>query len=291
MSFITQCPACETQFKVSPEQLKVSEGWVRCGQCHHVFDASLNLQPWWPEVPPGDAAVTDSPVEPPSPPVPQTDQPDDQPDTAPVTGDVSAAIPDPATPAEPVGHQHAAPPVEAIRDATPEPRFVKQAAQRAYWHRTSIRMILIVLIAGLTVLLAVQWFHKNKDEWALQYPQTRPWIQSLCGWLRCEVDIPRRLSEVVVESSSFVRVDAQRFVFQLMLRNRASTEVAMPTLELTLSDIDNQVIARRIIPPTEWPQQPMRLTAMAEWPLRLELRLDLPQGQVVTGYQAELFYP
>jgi predicted Zn finger-like uncharacterized protein len=44
MSLITRCPACTTVFKVVPDQLRVSEGWVRCGQCDEVFDANSNLQ-------------------------------------------------------------------------------------------------------------------------------------------------------------------------------------------------------------------------------------------------------
>ncbi|MBK6388312.1 MAG: DUF3426 domain-containing protein [Rhodoferax sp.] len=43
MSLITRCPACETLFKVVPDQLRISDGWVRCGQCEEVFDASRNL--------------------------------------------------------------------------------------------------------------------------------------------------------------------------------------------------------------------------------------------------------
>src|SRR5438128_3953502 len=43
MSLITSCPACGTMFRVVPDQLKISEGWVRCGHCSEVFDASVNL--------------------------------------------------------------------------------------------------------------------------------------------------------------------------------------------------------------------------------------------------------
>jgi predicted Zn finger-like uncharacterized protein len=37
---ITQCPKCETSFRVSDAQLKVARGAVRCGSCLHVFRAS-----------------------------------------------------------------------------------------------------------------------------------------------------------------------------------------------------------------------------------------------------------
>lgn len=36
---LTRCPYCGTTFRVTPEQLKIREGQVRCGKCRRVFDA------------------------------------------------------------------------------------------------------------------------------------------------------------------------------------------------------------------------------------------------------------
>nr|WP_315237628.1 DUF3426 domain-containing protein [uncultured Albidiferax sp.] len=44
MALITRCPVCGTLFKVVPDQLRISEGWVRCGHCAEIFDASGDLQ-------------------------------------------------------------------------------------------------------------------------------------------------------------------------------------------------------------------------------------------------------
>ena len=44
MGNITQCPQCGTRFRVVPDQLKLSQGWVRCGHCKQVFDAVAYLQ-------------------------------------------------------------------------------------------------------------------------------------------------------------------------------------------------------------------------------------------------------
>lgn len=38
MSITACCPACGTTFRVAPEQLRASDGWVRCGRCSRVFD-------------------------------------------------------------------------------------------------------------------------------------------------------------------------------------------------------------------------------------------------------------
>ncbi len=43
MSLITRCPVCQTLFKVVPDQLRISDGWARCGSCQAIFDASLYL--------------------------------------------------------------------------------------------------------------------------------------------------------------------------------------------------------------------------------------------------------
>ena len=44
MSLVTRCPSCATTFKVVRDQLRISDGWVRCGRCSKVFDATLDLQ-------------------------------------------------------------------------------------------------------------------------------------------------------------------------------------------------------------------------------------------------------
>lgn len=43
MSLATRCTACGTIFRVVQDQLRVSEGWVRCGRCAEVFDAREQL--------------------------------------------------------------------------------------------------------------------------------------------------------------------------------------------------------------------------------------------------------
>lgn len=43
MSLATSCPSCGTVFRVVQDQLKISEGWVRCGHCQEVFNALEGL--------------------------------------------------------------------------------------------------------------------------------------------------------------------------------------------------------------------------------------------------------
>lgn len=37
----TQCPSCQTVYRISADQLKMADGQVRCGGCLNIFDAPL----------------------------------------------------------------------------------------------------------------------------------------------------------------------------------------------------------------------------------------------------------
>ncbi|WP_339486790.1 DUF3426 domain-containing protein [Pseudomonas sp. EL_65y_Pfl2_R95] len=43
-SFVTQCPQCQTSFRVNTTQLGAAHGAVRCGACLNVFNAAKQLQ-------------------------------------------------------------------------------------------------------------------------------------------------------------------------------------------------------------------------------------------------------
>lgn len=45
MSLVTRCPSCSTLFRIVPDQIRVAAGWVRCGHCGDVFDASTHMLP------------------------------------------------------------------------------------------------------------------------------------------------------------------------------------------------------------------------------------------------------
>ena len=43
MSMFTACPNCKLQLAVSAADLRVGQGYVRCGRCDRVFNALLSL--------------------------------------------------------------------------------------------------------------------------------------------------------------------------------------------------------------------------------------------------------
>jgi predicted Zn finger-like uncharacterized protein len=144
MSLATRCTACGTIFRIVEDQLRVSDGWVRCGRCAEVFDARELLfdieresPPAWP-VPftssaPAPLAVAPAPEpesEPPAPP-PREEAPTP----------ARAADPEPnfdATVAMPLGPEYdatVAMPLDAAEGDRFEPRWVEPGLADAALHR------------------------------------------------------------------------------------------------------------------------------------------------------------
>lgn len=130
MSLATRCPACGTVFRVVQDQLKVSQGWVRCGQCHEVFNALESLFELGASAPPPAPGLTPPAASapeptPPTPAVPPAEPAAPVPEPAPIAAvsriaSAPAADPPPPPPAAaPVPTP--APPPSAVAPAPPVP--------------------------------------------------------------------------------------------------------------------------------------------------------------------------
>lgn len=121
MSLATRCPACGTVFRVVQDQLKVSQGWVRCGQCHEVFNAleslfDLDASP----TPPAPSSVSFAPPPPPQAPAFAATEPSTLDEPSP--GPRSEPTPEAGIPATGAPSAVAAPPTTATTHApAPEP--------------------------------------------------------------------------------------------------------------------------------------------------------------------------
>lgn len=150
MSLVTRCPACSTLFKVVPDQIRIAAGWVRCGQCGEVFDASAQLLPRGtaasappaPTLPdPRQASASPVAAEPAAPPPPDELAKDatnarvaaPAPDTAPTPPETSTPAPAPETvPTPPEIATPAPEPAPTMsRIAPPEPEIAAPALEPA----------------------------------------------------------------------------------------------------------------------------------------------------------------
>lgn len=119
---LTRCPHCQTGFRVTPEQLKMRQGRVRCGECRIVFDALDTLA--------DEASAAPPPVPEESPPPRMAADTVDIPPVTEPAGATKTATPDtPIAPDSPdLTDNCAQPEVEAPPKLAPEPASADLAA-------------------------------------------------------------------------------------------------------------------------------------------------------------------
>lgn len=326
MSLATRCNACGTVFRVVQDQLKVSEGWVRCGRCGEVFSAleglfdlegasgpiGLAREPAAPAPVPAGATspgAVPAPVQradgaPASAVAVERALAEDETDDGAATTAIDTQVDsrtDSAFTASPpdsgyrLDHVDSEVSEEALStfdgsSSEPAPSFLRGEIQAAQWRRPRVRRALAVLATLLSLILLVQLVMQRRDELAARWPATAPALVALCTLFGCEVEAPRALDALAVESSGLTRVDgAPLYRLQVALRNRAATPVLTPALDLTLTDLRGEIVARRVLQAADFSgQAPVRLAAGADW--SVNALLDLGDTRVA-GYTVELFYP
>jgi len=311
MSFVTRCPACATHFKVVSDQLKISDGWVRCGQCGEVFDASAQLA----TLPPGEPEQPPPSVVPP----PAVDVPTQErvpePEFEPEPEPEPVAPPDAASWTEPPRQDDAQdsmydlppaaemlPPVpadndelvanEAVLSEFPEQvGFVRQAQRKAWWQRPVVRWSLGVLSVVLCVALLLQWVLFERDRIAALRPDLRPALEALCEPLGCRIEPLRLVQALSIDSTTLARRGNGRYALEVVLRNASLFELATPALELSLTDVRDQLLVRRVILPAELAGAPATVPANDTLTLRVDVLIDGPVGDALAGYRTLVFYP
>lgn len=309
----TRCPACGTTFRVVTDQLRVSEGWVRCGRCAEVFDATRSLTdidtgaprqfepaamvrvssaPAWPPASPAPASA----------PTPQAPEPQAEPgpaapvDEPPPLPDFSAR--DEPAMASPPATASAVTEIGADPRAEPEdrPSFVVKAERAERWRRPGVRAALLgCCLLGL-LGLAAQVVYVYRDLAAARFPQARPVLVNACAALGCRIEAARVIDSLAVESSGLVRVERSNlYRLQVALRNRAGIEVALPALDLTLTDSQGRVVSRKVVGASELGAEQASLAAGREIALQGTLQATAinggPPPEPIVGYTIELFYP
>lgn len=169
------------------------------------------------------------------------------------------------------------------------PSFVRKAERAARWRRPWVRAALAsaCLVAGLA--LAGQWMLAQRDLLAARSPALKPLLSTACTALGCQVRAPRALEALRVESSGVARVErSDLYRLSVALRNTRTHEVALPAIELALTDTQGRLIARRVLRAGELGARTGAVAGGAE--LTLQGTLQVGSG-TVAGYTIELFYP
>jgi predicted Zn finger-like uncharacterized protein len=358
-------------FRVVPDQLRISEGWVRCGQCDEVFDANAHLkdlaqlavtqqsQPAMDAdavahtsyasdeaqvaVQTSQAPATENSEQAydwgpmlvqtaslPLPPIEFGDAPDSlgaaavpSPDTADASVPTDLQVPGEREDAFLAQNPHDLPLAEEslatqlanaqvdgwLHDA-PTPQALDQGwagdapapgsapvplsfmpRGEAPARRWLGRNVLLALCLVFVALLALQGGLSQRNQLAASVPTLRPVLLSACELLGCVISAPRQIESIAIESSAFTNVKPGLYLLSLSLKNAAAMELEAPALELSLTDLQDQVLLRRVITPGEFAtSQSIAASAELSANLPLSLKMDA-RSNSISGYKLLAFYP
>jgi predicted Zn finger-like uncharacterized protein len=286
MSWITRCPACGVTYTLVPDQLKVAQGWLRCGQCQEAFDSTGLVVDWplephqtepnlAPEVPADRLDLDDL--------LKQEDKSALQTPVAAFEEALSTFKPLPLVPTTTAS----APEVFGVplgtliaHDQVPEDQApALPSASPPWWPK--------VLVLTLLLALALQWMAAGRYLLVAAEPNWAQPLQTFCRILGCEMVPPPVRDGVVIESSSMTPQEGG-LVLLWSVRNVTTQALEMPALELTWLDAQDKPLVRRVLQPTEQ-AAPSALAAGQVWSGRLHL---LPaEGVQPLGYRLVSFYP
>jgi len=143
------------------------------------------------------------------------------------------------------------------------------------------------------VLLSQMAFH-YRGELALLFPEARPMLSELCANVGCGVPLPRRTDLISIESSDLQAdpTNPSVMVLTATLRNRAAFPQSHPSLELTLTDTQDQPLARRVLGAHDYvgrgANSEIGFPGNSELPVKVYMEASSLKA---TGYRLYLFYP
>lgn len=307
MSLLTRCPLCAAVYQVADEQLDMSGGWVRCGQCAHVFEATAHpiapvvLEPTValePAIAPPHATPSTAQVD--VPPEPVSDPPVTLPtDTLAKAEKVAEDVPQQPSTWQPMLVK------ESAHDAWPQPSMPSTSDVSSASDRSAVWQVpkyvgarqdadrhwgLMLTCAALLLAACVQWLYWDRDRLASMRPELKPMLQALCKPLGCRVSAMQSTDAMVIDASTFTMAGKNSYRIGFVLKNVSLSAVAVPHVELTLTDSLEHVLVRRVLTPAELGSPSEVLAASAQWPVSAVIQLELEQARVL-GYHLLAFYP
>lgn len=284
MRAITNCPACQTQFFVSEEQLNQHNGKVRCGHCLHVFDARQQIIA--PDTAPTDDLATVSVA-------PATEASTDnapeligdisQPDTA-INNETSADFTNVSETSNEVLITDYQP--SHFDDFLDKTKLIRPV-------RKSIRALWLLFALILALVAIAQSIYYLRNEIAIYYPNTKQYLVKACEKIACSIDLPKKIEFIVIDDSD-IQEDAEYTGLMRLsstLINQASFRQAYPNLELTLTDVEDKPKLRRFFTPKEYLPKDTDIASGLAPGEEVKIKLAMTTaGESVAGYRVFVTY-
>ena len=330
MNYITSCPACETQFLLTKDDLKAHRGKVQCGQCHQVFNAKNRLIEVSDDIHSVDeytaaehtedfeentisTEMADFETETPTEQLEPSHTADERPISA-ALNEVLETVPNLAdlstqneadnqdlhgsyTDNQAITQQNAdfIAEEDIDIDAVRAPIFIDDITADPNFQLTKPKRNIWMILAAILLLIAaiLQSIYFLRSTIAVNYPQLKPHLEEACRHLNCSVNLPQHLDLLTIDDSDMQESDDYQNVinFSSLLINNAPHAQAFPNIELTLTDTDDQPVLRKLVPPKDYLNSGVNI---ADGMLaNEEVRINLAinvQNLSVAGYRVLITY-
>lgn len=327
MNFITSCPACQTQFFLTKDHLKAYRGKVQCGHCSHIFNAknrlaevsddNQNIAAYTAAEYTKDSGADTDFINAPDSDIDiatvkltaRTNDVDEKPirdvlnvvlDKVPSLSDFSVQN-DSNDNLQLANHDtenqittstaEVDLDIDAVRapilieDLTANPKFQLTKPKRNIW--------LIIAVLLLIVVALLQSIYFLRSTIAAHYPQFKPYLEQACVQLQCKINLPQYLNLLTIDDSDMQESEDYLGVinFSSLLINNAVHAQAFPNIELTLTDIDDKPVLRKLVRPQEYLSTNINMQTgiAAREEIRIHLVINV-QNLSVAGYRVLLTY-
>jgi hypothetical protein len=168
--------------------------------------------------------------------------------------------------------------------------FLQEAQTKSVWRLTWVRAGLSLVCFCLLAVLGLQIAIHERNRLAVLVPETKYALIWVCELTGCVVSPLQQIESIVIDSSTFSKIRGDTYRLGLVIKNTAPLELALPALELTLTDSQDQPTLRRVFTPAEIGASSKVLAANAEWSTAIALNVRTG-AERFTGYRVLAFYP
>jgi hypothetical protein len=159
--------------------------------------------------------------------------------------------------------------------------FAGESARRAVWPFVVVAILLLIGLLG-------QLLYYFRTEIVLRLPDTA----ALYELAAVDIPLPRNSGLVSIETSDLQSDNARGlFVLQATLKNRAGYAQAWPALELSLTDVNDAVVSRRVMFAVDYLPPGTKSDAFpANGDVAVKLWIEAKEIGA-SGYRLYIFYP
>jgi len=170
--------------------------------------------------------------------------------------------------------------------------FMRSSGEQAKGAHPLTRLMLVALCVLFGAMLLLQVVVQERDRLVAGEPSIKPILESVCTLLTCKISPLRQIDALVIESSSFTKVRPDVYRLNFTLKNTAALDIAAPALELTLTDLQERAVIRRVVESSHFALKSGVLVHGEELTASLLISVKTQgMSERVSGYRLLTFYP